>query len=34
MEGSTKASEQIEQELGELLDQELFESPADFREKR
>ena len=34
MEGSTKASaEQIEQELAELLDQEIFEPPADFREK-
>ena len=34
MEGTTKASaEQIEQELAELLDQEIFEPPADFREK-
>ena len=34
MEGTTKASaEQIEQELAELLDREIFEPPADFREK-
>src|ERR671910_1794111 len=34
MEGITKASaEQIEQELAELLDQEIFEPPAGFREK-
>src|SRR5215210_491806 len=34
MEGTTKASaEQIEQELEELLDQELFEPPAEFRER-
>src|ERR687897_3468058 len=34
MEGTTKASaEQIEQELAELLDEEIFEPPADFREK-
>ena len=34
MEGTTKASaEQIEQELEELLDQELFEPPAEFREQ-
>src|SRR5215208_3264193 len=34
MEGITKASaEQIEQELAELLDQDIFEPPADFREK-
>src|SRR5919198_3349113 len=33
MEGTTKASaEQIEQELEQLLDQELFEPPAEFRE--
>src|SRR3954471_17710615 len=33
MEGTTKASaDQIEQELEQLLDQELFEPPADFRE--
>ena len=33
MEGSTKASaDQIEQELEQLLDQELFEPPAEFRE--
>ena len=34
MEGTTKASaEQIEHQLEEILDQELFEPPADFREK-
>jgi acetyl-CoA synthetase len=34
MEATTKASaEQIERELGELLDQEVFEPPAAFREK-
>src|SRR5918994_481299 len=34
MEGTTKASaEQIEQELAQLLDQEILEPPADFREK-
>ena len=34
MEGSTKASaEQVEQELGELLEQERFEPPAAFRAK-
>ena len=34
MEGSTKASaDQIEQELAERLDQEIFEPPAEFREK-
>ena len=33
MEGSTKASaDQIEQELAERLDQEIFEPPAEFRE--
>src|ERR671916_738559 len=33
MEGTTNASaEQIEQELEQLLDQELFEPPAEFRE--
>ena len=33
MEGTTKASaDQIEQELEQLLDQELFEPPAEFRE--
>src|SRR5215216_3450899 len=33
MEGTTRASaEQIEQELEQLLDQELFEPPAEFRE--
>ena len=33
MEGTTKASaEQIERELEELLDKELFEPPAEFRE--
>src|SRR5918912_4532710 len=33
MEGTTKASaDQIEQELEELLDKELFEPPAEFRE--
>src|SRR3954469_17922942 len=33
MEGSTKASaDQIEQELEQLLDKELFEPPAEFRE--
>ena len=31
MEGTTKASaDQIEQELGELLDQETFDPPEDF----
>ena len=34
MEGTTKASaEQIEQQLAELLDQEVFEPPAEFREQ-
>jgi hypothetical protein len=34
MEGTTKASaEQIEHELEELLEQELFEPPAGFRDK-
>ncbi len=34
MEGSTKASaDQIEKELAERLDQEIFEPPAEFREK-
>ncbi|HZB05670.1 MAG TPA: AMP-binding protein, partial [Thermoleophilaceae bacterium] len=33
MEGTTKASaEQVEQELEQLLDQELFEPPAEFRD--
>jgi hypothetical protein len=33
MEGTTKASaDQIERELEELLDKELFEPPAGFRE--
>src|SRR5215213_5616241 len=33
MEGTTRASaEQIEQELAELLDQEIFEPPAEFRD--
>ena len=33
MEGTTKASaEQIQQELERLLDQEVFEPPAEFRE--
>ena len=33
MEGTTKAStEQIARELEELLDQEVFEPPAEFRE--
>ncbi|HYN52598.1 MAG TPA: acetyl-coenzyme A synthetase N-terminal domain-containing protein, partial [Thermoleophilaceae bacterium] len=34
MEGTTKASaDQIEQEIAELLDQEIFEPPAEFRQK-
>ena len=34
MEASTKPSaEQVERELGELLDQETFEPPAGFRDK-
>jgi acetyl-CoA synthetase len=34
MEATTKpSSEQVEKEIGELLDQETFDSPADFREK-
>jgi hypothetical protein len=33
MEGTTKASaEQIERELEELLDRELFEPPSEFRD--
>src|ERR687895_119888 len=34
MEATTKpSSEQVEKEIGELLDQETFDSPAEFREK-
>ena len=34
MEASTKPSvEQIEREIGDLLDQEIFEPPAEFAEK-
>src|ERR671914_770079 len=34
MEATTKpSSEQVEKEIGELLDQEIFDSPAEFREK-
>src|ERR687895_1761060 len=34
MEATTKpSSEQVEKEIGELLDQETFDSPAGFREK-
>ena len=34
MEATTKpSSEQVERELGELLDQETFDPPAEFREK-
>lgn len=35
MEGTTKASaEQIEKEIEELLDREVFEPPAEFRDNR
>src|SRR5918996_6273488 len=34
MEATTKpSSEQVEKEIGELLDQETFDSPAEFRER-